>query len=121
MPEDLVWGQKDRRAPRLEIEPEALAKLRELGAGGYVPVQADPDEGGILLRHRSAPDLILRTDGTIDLPLGQSPKGNGEAFVGKGDPQKLWRLGLLFLVLSALLSFVSVFLATLALDALGRP
>ena len=120
MPEDLAWDQKDRRAPRLEIEPEAFARLREFSAGGYVPVHADPEEGGILLRHASAPDIILRSDGTIDLPLGQVPKARVDAVTGT-QTGRLWRIGLIFLIVSGLLSFVSVFLATIALDALGRP
>lgn len=107
--------------PTLAIEPEAFATLRELAAGGYVPVKADLDDGGILLRHDSAPDMVLYPDGRIAVPLGQPPKGNGSTILGAVDKRKLWRLGLLFLLLSAALSFLSVFLATLALDAFGRP
>lgn len=42
---------------------------------GYVPDPGqEEDLGGILLRHESAPDLILRADGTIDLPARQAPR-----------------------------------------------
>lgn len=56
---------------------EALVfdKLRELTRNGYVPNSSAPTTGsGILLRHESAPDLILQPDGSIDLPLGQNMK-----------------------------------------------
>ncbi|HEX8482742.1 MAG TPA: hypothetical protein VF650_12640 [Allosphingosinicella sp.] len=65
---------ESRAEPAPAGEPQIFEKLRELARNGYVP---DPDRasgGGILLRHESAPDLVLRADGRIDLPLGQRPR-----------------------------------------------
>ena len=119
---DLSYSnQGERRAARAELGPQAFARLREFSAGGYVPVDDDPDQPTILLRHPSAPDMILHPDGSIDLPLGQPAKQSGRAIDGPSDTARLWRLGLMFLILSALLTFVAVFLATLALDGFGRP
>jgi hypothetical protein len=57
-------------------------KLRELTRNGYVPDPAQPLAGtGILLRHESAPNLILQPDGSIDLPLGQEAKPVSAAVV----------------------------------------
>ena len=59
--------------------PQAAAsgyeKMQELTRHGYLPdPHRLPREEGMLLRHRSAPDLILRPDGSIDLPIGQDVK-----------------------------------------------
>jgi hypothetical protein len=50
-------------------------KLRELTRHGYVPDPAPArSTTGILLRHSSAPDLILHADGRIELPPVQREK-----------------------------------------------
>ena len=54
--------------------PEPLDRLKELIANGYVPEAGEPGEAGMLLRHRSAPDLIFHADGRIDVPIGQPAK-----------------------------------------------
>lgn len=60
---------------RITGEPEAFAKLRELTRTGYVPAaEEERTDGGILLRHESAPDLVLHPDGRLDLPAHQSAK-----------------------------------------------
>ena len=82
----------------------AFDKLRELTRNGYLP-DADPAEGGgILLRHSSAPDLVLRPDGSIDLPLGQRaktdlpPAAEAPAVV---EPPRMAKLRILVIVILA--------------------
>ena len=55
--------------------PQPFDRLKELVANGYVPDPGTPGEAGLLLRHRSAPDLILFEDGRIEVPIGQPAKG----------------------------------------------
>lgn len=62
------------RPPAPPAGPEPFDRLKELVANGYVPEAGAPGEGGILLRHKSAPDLILYPDGRIDVPIGQAAK-----------------------------------------------
>ncbi|HEX9964906.1 MAG TPA: hypothetical protein VGB04_07965 [Allosphingosinicella sp.] len=72
MPETMLTER--RPEPNAVGEPRVFDKLRELVRSGYA---LDPDPGpggGMLLRHDSAPDLILHPDGRIDLPLAQRPK-----------------------------------------------
>ena len=65
----------ERRAEPNELgEPQVFEKLRELARNGYVPDAEPGPEGGMLLRHDNAPDLILHADGRIELPVGQRPK-----------------------------------------------
>jgi hypothetical protein len=45
----------------------AFDKLQQLASQGYVP-DSKPLGDGILLRHPTGPNLVLRPDGTIDLP-----------------------------------------------------
>ena len=60
---------------QVEDQAQLFDKLRELTLGGYLPQSASGLDGkGILLRHQSAPDLILQPDGSIDLPIGQPAK-----------------------------------------------
>ncbi len=56
-------------------DPQPFDRLKELVANGYVPDPGTPGEAGLLLRHRSAPDLILFEDGRIEVPIGQPAKG----------------------------------------------
>ena len=56
----------------LQAEPPVFDKLRELVRQGYVPDCALPAQGeGLLLLHPSGPTLVLRPDGSIDLPVTQ--------------------------------------------------
>lgn len=64
-----------RERPALPAEPQLFEKLKELTRNGYTPdPAADPAADGLLLRHGSAPDLILFPDGRIELPVGQPLK-----------------------------------------------
>ena len=67
--------EEGREGSSLAAEALVFDKLRELTRNGYVPNSSAPTtSSGILLRHESAPDLILQPDGSIDLPLGQRTK-----------------------------------------------
>ena len=63
--------EQDETPKGLVGEPALFDKLRELTRGGYVPDAAEaPESGGIVLRHDSAPTLILNRDGSIEVPAG---------------------------------------------------
>ena len=81
----------------------SFEKLQELTRHGYLPdTQPVRDGDGILLRHDSAPDLILWADGTVDVPLGQPAKSSAV-------PAPTWRRkrrwGRALLIFSFLLAY----------------
>jgi hypothetical protein len=88
-------------------QPDCIDTLRELTRHGYVPDPRSPESSGsIRLRHPVAPDLVLRGNGALELPLGQSPKA-GEV-LPVGSPRKRWLVGVLILLGIALYVFVSL-------------
>jgi hypothetical protein len=88
-------------------QADCIDALRELTRHGYVPDPRSPESSGsIRLRHPIAPDLVLRGNGTLELPLGQSLK-SGEAVPGFS-ARKRWVAGILILVGIALYVFVSL-------------
>jgi hypothetical protein len=86
---------------------DCIDTLRELTRHGYVPDPRSPESSGsIRLRHPVAPDLVLRGNGALELPLGQSLK-SGEA-LPVASTRKRWAVGLLILLGIALYVFVSL-------------
>ena len=73
MPESAISTERQTE-PNAVGEPRVFDKLRELVGSGYVPDPRPRGDGGILLCHDHAPDLILHQDGRIDLPPAQRPK-----------------------------------------------
>ena len=73
--EEEETGTRKLHGEVLPSGTELFDKLRELTRNGYVPDAGEAEPGApILLRHASAPDLLLRPDGSIDLPAGQAVK-----------------------------------------------
>ena len=108
-------GERDTRPST----GEALVfdKLRELTRSGYLPVTASPTAGaGILLRHASAPDLILQPDGSIDLPLGQAAKPAAQ--IAAKPPRMAKLRSLMILVLAVGLWFLSVVITVSILEGM---
>ena len=71
----MLRQDEEREGRALTGEALVCDKLRELTRNGYLPDLSTPATGsGILLRHATGPDLVLQPDGSIDLPIGQSPK-----------------------------------------------
>jgi hypothetical protein len=92
-------------------EPHCIDTLRELTRHGYVPDPASPETGGsILLRHPSGPDLMLRGNGTFELPPRQLQKSAAAAPAGFRRPA--WRIGLLIVLALAVYTFVSLALVS---------
>jgi hypothetical protein len=86
---------------------DCIDTLRELTRHGYVPDPRSPESSGsIRLRHPVAPDLVLRGNGALELPLGQ-PLKSGEA-LPVASTRKRWAVGLLILLGIALYVFVSL-------------
>ena len=117
-PRSPVGEPRDGRA--LAGEPATFAKLRELTRNGYVPdTEREDDSGGILLRHDSAPDLLLLADGRIELPVGQPSKRTvSDAGRPAAERRISWRRTFLVVVLSVAFWFVSLFLAATVLEAM---
>lgn len=112
----MVVLEQDSEAEGRRLEGEVIAagpqlfdKLRELTRNGYLPDASASAGEGMLLRHDTAPDLILLPDGTIDLPLTQFPK-NGPAEPLEPAPQRrmAWFRTLAILILAATFWFLSV-------------
>ena len=106
---------EERPGRSLAGEPATFAKLRELTRNGYAP---DPDRedpgGGILLRHDSAPDLVLHADGRIELPMGKPTKSKTAA--AAPERRISWRRTFLVVVLSVAFWMVSLFLAASVIE-----
>lgn len=87
--------------------------LQELTRHGYVP---DPDartEGdGLLLRNRTAPDLVLRPNGVIQIPPGQ-PLKRALTDVGP-EPRQKRRWGRMFLIIVGLVIYTLIAIAIVA-------
>lgn len=57
------------------ISQHGFDKLQELMRHGYSPDPTPlPGSSGLVLRHPTGPDLLLRTDGSVDIPIGQKLK-----------------------------------------------
>ena len=79
-----------------------LQRLKELVRHGYVP-EKRPLSGndGLVLRHDNAPDLVLRSDGSVDVPLGQPLKRNLAADLLPPRSHRRWkRFGLILVGLA---------------------
>jgi hypothetical protein len=55
-----------------------------------------------------APDLILKADGSLDLPAGQPEKGSAKSIAPRLDKRIYWGRTLLVLVLTVAVWFLSV-------------
>jgi hypothetical protein len=90
-------------------EPAVFEKMRELTRGGYVPdADADPASTGILMRHETAPDLILNPDGSIDLPTGTRKKRRFRAVEPAREKRIYWRRTFLVVVITIGVWFLSL-------------
>jgi len=91
---------------------DAFAKLRELTRTGYAPVaDADRPDGSLLLRHDSAPDLILHPDGRLDLPTsadGKSDRKATAASAGRKEKRIYWLRSLFVIAMIVIVWFLSV-------------
>ena len=90
-------------------EPAVFEKMRQLTRGGYVP---DPDvdeaSAGILMRHETAPNLILNPDGSIDLPTGSRNKRRFRAVEPAREKRIYWRRTFLVVVIAIGVWFMSL-------------
>jgi hypothetical protein len=94
-------------------EPAVFEKLRELTRNGYVPdAEADIAAGGLLLRHESAPDLILKADGSLDLPVGQSARPRAPTAESRAEKRIYWRRTFMVVVLTIAVWFLSLAVAS---------
>lgn len=98
----------------VRAEAEAFDRLKELVANGYVPDAGAPGEAGILLRHRSAPDLVLHADGRIEVPIGQPAKDVRPMFNWRG-----WLRLFALLAIGAIFWLVSVGVSVGILEGMG--
>ena len=101
-----------REVSALIEQPAVFDKLRELTRNGYVPdAEADLPSGAILLRHDSAPDLILKSDGSLDLPVGQAAKPRAAPVETRAEKRIYWRRTFMVVVLTIAVWFASLAVA----------
>ena len=104
--------ERDEAERPLAGQPAVFEKLRELTRNGYAPDPAeDPCRRGILLRHESAPDLILLPDGSIDLPTRQRARTPRAAPESARAKRIYWRRTFFVIVITVAVWFLSVALA----------
>jgi hypothetical protein len=123
MPEssDLTKVSRPNVVPA-EGQADAFAKLRELARSGYAPVADDerPD-GSLLLRHESAPDLILHPDGRLDLPTNEETRRRKAAPAspaGRKEKRIYWLRSLFVVAMIVIVWFLSVALMAGLLESM---
>lgn len=85
--------------------------MKQLSRHGYAPdPQGVADSGGVLMRHRSAPDLIVYPDGTVRLAPTQS-LNSSDAPASRRMPRVSWGRGLLFLFVLVVYTAISAIIA----------
>jgi hypothetical protein len=94
-----VSANSDAPGSREPSTASAFDKLQQLTRQGYVP-DPQPLSDGILLRHPSGPELILRPDGSLDLPTGKTARRSPNALSGLRRGIS-WRRSFLFLLVLA--------------------
>lgn len=88
------------------LEARGFKALQELSRHGYAPDPRDISESGaLLIRHATGPDLLLRPDGTIELPENQPVKSAGAEPASRRTIS--WRRAALFLLGLVLYTLVS--------------
>jgi hypothetical protein len=98
----------------------AFAKLRELTRNGYSPVAGEEmADGGILLRHDHAPDLVLHADGRLDLPMSQAARPAKAKSKGAREKRIYWLRTLFVVAMTVAVWFLSVILTAGLLESMG--
>ena len=89
----------------------AFSKLRELTRNGYFPVAGEEmADGGILLRHDHAPDLVLHADGRLDLPTSQAARPAKVERKAAREKRIYWLRTLFVVAMTVAVWFLSVIL-----------
>ena len=112
--------ERDDRRGELVGEPALFEKLRELTRHGYVPDAGDAPETGILLRHDNAPALILKPDGSIELPASQPPRREKVTAEPVQDKRIYWRRTFFVVVLTIGVWFLSLAIAATVINILAE-
>ena len=95
-----------------ELQRGGFDALQELTRHGYVPDPATRTVGdGLLLRHRTSPDLILRPDGMIEIPAGQPLKQAPVDPAPKPPRKRRW--GRMFLIIAGLVAYTGLAIAVI--------
>jgi hypothetical protein len=98
MGQSALLVDRESKESRNGLSPlPGFEKLQELTRHGYLP-DPTPHGDGILLRHPAGPDLVLRPDGTIDLPTGQSA-GKAASVPSRFNKRISWQRTFLFMLI----------------------
>lgn len=104
---DETMADRSGTEQRLQMtNPNTAEVLRELSRHGYLPDAESIESSSRMfrLRHPAGPDLLLRHDGALELPLGQ-PLRNPAAAAATGKSKKIfWGRGLMVLFLLSVLT-----------------
>lgn len=100
-------------SPGRPLDRGGFRALQELTRHGYAPDADAPVAGeGLLMRHPAAPDLVLRPDGTIEIPASQRRPGSADA----AQPVKRKRRwGRMFLILMAVTAYTMLAFLVMAI------
>jgi hypothetical protein len=105
MPNPALFAES-RTSESSGLPAQGFDRLQELMRHGYVP-DSRPIAGGLLLRHQFAPDLILKEDGSVDVPLGQRLKLEPVQPAAPRRRKRRWFRGLLILIGLALYTMLA--------------
>lgn len=100
--------------PGRALDRGGFRVLQELSRHGYVPdADAAVAGEGLLMRHPSGPDLVLRPDGFIEVPASQS-KRQGSTDIAKPVKRKR-RWGRMLLILMAVTAYTMLAFLVMAI------
>ena len=107
----LFTGTADQESRSLQ--PGGFKALHELTRHGYVPDPEGATNGeGLLLRHRTAPDLVLRPDGAVEILPGQPVKRERTTALAEAPRKRRW--GRMFLIIVGLMLYTFVAFGVIA-------
>lgn len=104
MPQPALFTNDAKPGSNERSAAPAFDKLQSLTRQGYVP-DPQPVSDGILLRHPTGPSLVLRADGSFDLPSGPI-EGRVPAAIRGLNKRISWRRSILFVLILMIGIFV---------------
>lgn len=107
----------ESRSPDSHAPAKGFDRLQELMRHGYVPDQR-PLSDGLRLRHQFAPDLVLRPDGSVDVPLGQPLKLEPAIAPARKRRKRRWLRALLLVIGLALYTFLALAIVVGVMESL---
>lgn len=113
MAEPALLTRSEAEAGR-SLDVGGFRALHELTRHGYAPdADGAVDGEGLLMRHPIAPDLVLRPDGSIEVPSGQPRRRVSPSPAKPARRKRRW--GRMFLILMAVTAYTMLAFLVMAI------